>query len=193
MKKIEFMKKLSAYLKKLPKMDREEILEDFEEYFVAAQAENKDEQVICARLGDPKKIAKEYYMQKYIEEANMQKSFKTMSRAFAASASLGLVNFFYVLCIVIVGYIVISALYIAVCSIGLGAITAFAAGFFVGGLYGPIAFWLILFGSVALLALSVLGFIGIMKLAKLFRIANMRFLNMTRKGIIRRKNKEEVL
>ena len=193
MKKIEFMKKLSAHLKKMPKMDRDEILADFEEYFYAAKSENEDEQVLCERLGDPKKIAKEYFMQMYIEEANKEKSLKSMSRAFAASASLGLVNFFYVLCIVIVGYIVISALYVAVCSIGLGAIAAVFAGFFVGGLYGPLAFWLVLFGSVALLALSVLGFIGIMKLAKLFRIANMRFLNMTRKGIIRRKNKEEVL
>ncbi|MBT3318748.1 MAG: DUF1700 domain-containing protein [Clostridia bacterium] len=190
MKKQEFMKKLSAHLKKMPKLDRDDILADFEEYFDAAQAENENEETLCERLGDPKKIAKEYYMQKYIEEANMQKSFKSMSRAFAASASLGIVNFFYVLCVVIVGYIVISALYIAICSIGLGAIAAFIAGIIFGGMYGPLALWLVLFGSVALLALSVLGFIGIMKLAKLFRKANMRFLNMTRKGIIRRKNYE---
>ncbi len=190
MKKQEFLKKLSAHLKKMPKLDRDDIMADFEEYFDAAQSENKDEQVLCERLGDPKKIAKEYYTQKYIEEANKHKSFKSMNRAFAASASLGIVNFFYVLCIVIVGYIVISVLYITVCSIGLSGIAALVAGIAFGSLYGPVAIALVIFGSIALVALGVLGFIGIMKLAKLFKKANMRFLNMTRKGIIRRKNYE---
>ena len=104
---------------------------------------------------------------------------------------MGIVNFFYVLCIVIVGYIVISALYVVMCSIGLGAIAAFVGGIVAGYIYGPIIFWLVLFGSIALLALSVLGFIAVMKLAKVFRKANMRFLNMTRKGIIRRKKYEQ--
>ena len=122
MKKQEFMKTLSRHLGKLPKEDREDILADFEEYFSVAQRENESEEALCQRLGDPKKIAKEYYLQMTIEDANSKKSFKSMSRAFAASASMGIVNFFYVLCIVIVGYIVIAALYIAACSIGLSGI-----------------------------------------------------------------------
>jgi uncharacterized membrane protein len=126
----------------------------------------------------------------YIEEANQKKTFKSMSRAFAASASLGIVNFFYVLCVVIVGYIVISTLYITACSIGLSgiAVLIFTALFGLG--YGALALFVLILVTLALIALGVLMLIGTMQLAKLFRKANMRFLNMTRKGIKGRSNNE---
>lgn len=190
MNKKVFLKQLSGHLNKMPKEERDEIVSDFEEYFEFAEKESQQEEAICERLGDPKKIAKEYYTQKYIEEANKEKSFKTISRAIAASAGLGFANFLYVLCVVIIGYIVISTLYITVCSIGLSAIAAFVFSIVIGGSYGVFALWLALFTSVALIALSVLGFIGTMQIAKLFRRANMSFLNMTKRGIKRRPKDE---
>jgi uncharacterized membrane protein len=99
----------------MTKEEHDDIMADFGEYFTCAAAEGKSEEDICARLGDPRKIAKEYYSQKMIEEANAQKSFKSMGRAVAASAGLGIANFFYAVCVVTVGYIVIASLYIAVC------------------------------------------------------------------------------
>lgn len=113
-----------------------------------------------------------------------------MSRAFAASTGLGFANFFYVLCVVIVGYIVISTLYITVCSIGLSGLVALAASILFGGVYGPLVVFAAIFTSIALIAIGVLGFIGILQLSKLFRRANMSFLNMTRRGI-RRRNENE--
>ena len=139
--------------------------------------------MLCKRLGDPKKIAKEYYAQMYIEEANQQKTFKSMSRAVAASASLGLVNFFYMVCVVIVGYIVISALYIAACSVGISGVAVIVGAAIFGLSWGSLAFAGLILAGIALIALGVLLFIGILQLAKLFRKANMRFLNMTKKGI----------
>ena len=183
MKKQEFMKTLSRHLGKLPKEDREDILADFEEYFSVAQRENESEEALCQRLGDPKKIAKEYYLQMTIEDANSKKSFKSMSRAFAASASMGIVNFFYVLCIVIVGYIVIAALYIAACSIGLSGIGVLIVAAIFGLGYGSLAFAALILAAIALVAMGVLMFIGIIQLAKLFRKANMKFLNMTKRRI----------
>ena len=93
--------------------------------------------------------------------------------------------------VVVVGYIVLAALYITDVSIGISAIGALAGTVVFGGIIGPFAFWFFLFGSVGLIALSVLGFIGLMQFGKLFRKANMAFLNMTKRGIGRGKNYEQ--
>ncbi len=182
MNKNEFLKQLSGSLKKMTREEHDEIMADFGEYFSCAAGEGSSEEAICARLGDPKKIAKEYYSQKMIEEANRQKSFKSMGRAVMASAGLGIANFFYAVCVVAVGYIAIAALYIAVCSAGLGAIAAFVASIVWLGAMGATAGFFGIFASVALASMCVLGFIGVMKLAGLFGKGNMRFLNMTRRG-----------
>ena len=191
MTKHQFMKQLSGHLNKMAKAEKDEILADFEEYFVCAQRDGEDEQAVCKRLGDPKKIAREYNTQKAIEEANRQKTFSSMGKAVLASAGLSIANFFYAICVVAVGYIVIAALYISVVSIGLSAIAAFVGSIVFAGMIGAFAFWFFLLGSIGLLALSVLGFIGMMQLGKLFGRANMAFLNMTRRGIGRSRNYEQ--
>ena len=183
MNRNEFFKRLSGNLKKMAKDEQDEIIMDFTEHIDYAVKQGNDETEVIERLGDPKKIAKEYYMQKVIEEANSKKSFSSMGRAVVASAGLSIVNFLYAICVVAVGYIVIASLYIAICSAGLGGLAGVAISILVYGVYGPLAGWLGIFTSLALVALCVLGFIGTMRLAGLFRQGNMRFLNMTRKGI----------
>ena len=182
MNRTEYLKQLSSHLKKMTKEEHDEIMADFGEYFSCAAKEGRDEASVCERLGDPRKIAKEYFMQKMIEEANQKKTFKSMGRAVAASAGLGIANFFYAVCVVGVGYIVIAALYIAVCSVGLASAATIIFSLISLGAFLP-GTLLCIFAGIALAALSVLGFIGIMKLAGLFAKGNMRFLNMTRRGI----------
>lgn len=183
MNKSEFLKQLSGCLGKMTKEEQDEIMADFTEYFTCAASEGADEEAICARLGDPRKIAKEYYSQKMIEEANEQKSFKSMGRAVAASAGLGIANFFYAVCVVAVGYIVIASLYIAVCAVGVTGAATIIGSAVLFGTFVPEAGIFSIFAGIAMAALSVLGFIGVMKLAGLFARGNMRFLNMTRAGI----------
>ena len=183
MKKQEFLKTLSSNLRKLPKEDRDDIISDFEEYFLMANSENENEESLCNRLGDPKKIAKEYYVQMVIEEANQKRSFKSMSKAFAASAGLGIANFFYVLCVVVVGYIVIGSLYVTACAVGVSGLATLVAVAIFGSGYGALAIASYVLAGIAVAAIGVLMFIGILKLAKIFRIANMKFLNMTKRGI----------
>jgi uncharacterized membrane protein len=183
MNKKEFIKGLSAKLTKMSKEEQSEIMADFEEYFACAYKEGKDEALSCKSLGDPKKIAKEYYSQKMIEEANQKKTFKSMGSAVFASAGLSVVNFLYAVCIVAVGYIVIASLYIAICTAGLGAVATIIGSLFFLAAYSLQAVLLGVFGGTALTALLILAFIGIMKLSGLFRRGNMRFLNMTRRGI----------
>ena len=76
MNKNEFLKQLSGHLKKMTREEQDEIMADFNEYFACAAKEGKDEQAACASLGDPKKIAKEYYSQKMIGEANRKKNIR---------------------------------------------------------------------------------------------------------------------
>ena len=183
MNKSEFLKKLSGNLKKMSREEHDEIMADFTEHIDFALSRGEDETAVTLRLGDPKKIAREYYTQKMIEEANSQKSFKSMGRAVVASAGLSIVNFLYAICVVAVGYIVIAVLYITVCSIGLGALAGVVGSIVCYGVFGALVAWLGIFAGLGLTALSILGFIGIMKLAGLFRKGNMRFLNMTRRGM----------
>jgi uncharacterized membrane protein len=189
--KSQFFKQLGGHLSKMPKTEKDDIFRDFEEFFADAERDGEEEQAVCARLGDPKKIAREYNMQKAIEEANQQKTFSSMGKAVLASTGLGAANFFYAICVVAVGYIVIAALYITAVGIGLGAVAALVGAIVLAGMIGAYAFWFFLFGSIGLLALSVLGFIGIMQLSGLFRRANMAFLNMTRKGMRKGTNNEQ--
>lgn len=190
MNKNDFIKKLTGHLGKMSKEERDDILADFNEYFTYGVKDGEDEAAVCERLGDPRKIAKEYYSQKMIEEANQQKSFKSMGRAVVASAGLSIVNFFYAICVVAVGYIVIASLYIAICSTGIAGLASLVGSIVLFGVVGPVFGILAIFASILLVALSVLGFIGIMQLAKLFRKGNMHFLNMTRRGI-RKGNENE--
>ena len=192
MNRSDFLKQLSGHLAKMSKAERDDILRDFEEYFKYALKENENEEAVCQRLGDPKKIAKEYLVQKYIEEANKEKTLKSMSKAFFSTAGLGILNFLYVLCVVVIGYILIAVLYFTVCVIGLSAIGTLAVTLVSFSMIGALAAWLFILSSLGLLALSVLGFIGIMQTAKQFRKGNMYFLNKisVSSGIKRRDNDE---
>ena len=190
MNKQEFMRQLADGLKKLPKAEIGDILADFEEYFACAAKEGGSEQELCARLGDPKKLAKEYSVQKYIENANVNRSAKNMAKAFFSSAGLGIIDFLYVVFVVVTGYIVIASLYIAVCAIGLAAIAAlgFSIAFF--GMADVLIGCAGILVSISLLAMSVLGFIGLMQLGKLFKKGNMLFLNGNAERIKGEKNNE---
>lgn len=55
----QFLLALEKELKKIPKVDRDDILQDFQEHFAIGIAEGKDEQQIVASLGSPQQIAKE--------------------------------------------------------------------------------------------------------------------------------------
>jgi len=176
MNKQTFMRQLAEGLHKLPKAEVDDIMFDFEEYFACAAREGRTEEEMCERLGDPKKLAKEYTVKRYIEHATQERSAKNTARAILSSAGLGIIDFLYVVFVVVIGYIVLASLYIAACAIGLAGIAGLGfsiayyapAGLFLG--------WMGIFASGILIALGVLSFIGLMQLGKLFRKGNMLFL-----------------
>lgn len=176
MNKEQFLKQLGTHLKALTTAERNEILSDIEEFFVYAAKEGAAEADIASRLGDPKKLAKEYLAQSHIASANVKRTPKNVALAFLSAAGLGTVNALYAIFVVGIGYIVISALYITAVSIGLAglAATVIAAMSFAG--MGIIVLVGILIGIV-LICLGIMFFIGIMALARIFHKGNMAFLN----------------
>jgi|AGTN01.2.fsa_nt_gi Predicted membrane protein len=177
MNKQEFMRQLAEGLTKLPRAEVSDILADMEEYFTCAAAEGGSEQELCARLGDPKKLAKEFSVQRYIETAQQERSAKNMAKAVFSTAGLGIIDFLYVMFVVVTGYIVIASFYIAVCAVGLSAIGVLAVSIIYFGMVSILAGWFGVLVSIVLLGLSVLGFVGLMQLGKRFKKANMMFLN----------------
>ena len=139
--------------------------------------EGRSEEEMCERLGDPKKLAKEYSVQRYIQHAQQERSVKNMARAILSSAGLGIIDFLYVVFVVITGYAVLSGLYVATCSIGIAGLAGLGFSIAHFGTVGVMAAWLGIFASGFLIALGVLFFIGLMQLGKLFRKGNMLFLS----------------
>ncbi len=190
MNKQMFMRQMTEGLHKLPRADVDDILMDFEEYFACAGGDGRSEEEMCERLGDPKKLAKEYTVQRYIERAEQERSAKNTARAIFSTAGLGIINFFYVVFVVVAGYIVLSALYIATCSIGLAGIAGLGFSLVNIGMMTNVAGWAGIFVSGILLALGVLSFIGLMYLGKVFKKGNMLFLNGISEKIKGGKNNE---
>jgi uncharacterized membrane protein len=175
--KEQYLKQLSANLGKLKEPEVEEILGDIAEYFDCAMRDGESVEEICARLGEPKKLAREYWAQHCIGQAHAKASPRSMARAFASSAALGTINFLYVLVVVVVGYIVLAAFYAASVGIALGGIAALVAGVLFAAPMGVGFAAAAVFAATAVVCAGILAFIGTMKLAGLFRRANMSFLN----------------
>ncbi len=177
MNKEQYLRQLSAELGKLKSSEREEIMADIAEYFDCAARDGESTEAIVAHLGDPKKLGKEYWAQSCIANANVKSSPKSMARAFASSAALGTINFLYVLCVVVVGYIIISAFYVTAVSIGLSGIAVMVAGIPFSFMIGPAGVFITVMVGIAVVCLGILAFIGNIQLARLFKKANMAFLN----------------
>ncbi|MEE3156194.1 MAG: DUF1700 domain-containing protein, partial [Pseudomonadota bacterium] len=57
MTRLEFIRRLEAGLKGLPREDVDDILSDYAEHFEAGMAEGRSEEAIAAALGDPARLA----------------------------------------------------------------------------------------------------------------------------------------
>jgi uncharacterized membrane protein len=74
MNKKEFFKELNEYLLGVPKKDKEELLQDYEEHFKIGKKKNRSEASIIKSLGSPKQIAREIRTELYSSEKTELKS-----------------------------------------------------------------------------------------------------------------------
>ena len=96
MTKQRFLSELQKHLMKLPVQDRQEILQDYNEYFTIAETEGKTEQQVIAALGSPKQIAKELLATYYIEEMEKSTSPTNTFHAIWAGIGLGFLNIMFI-------------------------------------------------------------------------------------------------
>lgn len=97
MNKKEFLSDLEGYLRKLPKNEKNDILQDYEEYFTDGLEEGKTENQIVESLGSPKQLAKELLADYHIEKMESTSSTRNMFGAVWAVIGLGFVNLVIVL------------------------------------------------------------------------------------------------
>lgn len=97
MNKEEFLKQLDASLKGLSLEERQDILQDYEEYFEIGLEKGKTEQEISEALGNPKQISKELLASYRLGQVEETTSAGNVMRAVWAVIGLGFFNIVIVL------------------------------------------------------------------------------------------------
>jgi uncharacterized membrane protein len=97
MNKEQFLKQLNASLTRLSLEEREDILQDYEEYFEIGMEEGKSEQEISKSLGNPKQISKELMASYRLGQVEQTTSAGNVMRAVWAVIGLGFFNLVIVL------------------------------------------------------------------------------------------------
>ena len=108
MNKENFLTHLHAALTKLPNDERQDILQDYEEYFAIGQLDGKSEEQIAASLGSPKTLGKELSATYHLEKAGTTVTTGNLMRAVWAVIGLGFFNLLIVLgpFIALIGFII---------------------------------------------------------------------------------------
>ncbi|UNC92054.1 HAAS signaling domain-containing protein [Candidatus Contubernalis alkaliaceticus] len=125
MSKKEFLSHLSRHLQNVPANEREDILQDYEEYFTLGEAEGKTESQIAESLGSPKLLARELLTAYHVDKMDVTSSAINIFRAVWFLIGLGFVNLIIVL------------------SPFLGLFALLAAGWMIGvvGIASPLNIW----------------------------------------------------
>lgn len=97
MNKEQFLKQLEASLKRLSLEERQDILQDYEEYFTIGIEKGKSDQEISASLGNPRQIAKELLASYHLQQVEQSTSAGNVMRAVWAVIGLGFFNLVIVL------------------------------------------------------------------------------------------------
>jgi len=97
MNKNIFFMELQHLLKKLPEEDIQDIMRDYEEYFLIGMKEGKTEDEIITKLGSPKQVAKEILANYQMDLLEKEPSPTNMLKATWAIIGLSLFNLIFVL------------------------------------------------------------------------------------------------
>jgi len=120
MNKKEFLESLRNQLKKIPKEEIDEILQDYSDHITIGMENGRNEEELIKSLGDPKEIAKQMNANYHIKNAETKTSASNIFRAFYATAGLGFFNLIFVLPF----FIIILALLFVVFAVPLALISA---------------------------------------------------------------------
>lgn len=146
---------LTKLKKMLPEYESQEIINDFEEHFKVGLEEGKTEEQIIESLGNPIDIAKEYG---YVDTDK-----STLPVSNRVIALIGLIFFDLLFGIAIIGSLIAvwASLWVTVLSLVVAGIAML-----VGMFLAPIPWYILLFGGISVLALSVVLGIGMIYVTK---------------------------
>lgn len=109
MNKITYLNELETALDALPRHLRDQKMYEYERYFYEQELNGVDEGEILKKLKDPQDVAAETKARSVIDYAESKPTFENISRAVAASLSLGILSIFVILIPVsIVGLFVLA-------------------------------------------------------------------------------------
>ncbi|EZX20721.1 hypothetical protein V070_01785 [Staphylococcus aureus C0673] len=167
MDKITFLNYLEDELSRLPKVERDKIMYEYETNFF----ESEDEQSLIQELGEPKAIAKKIYATSAIHDAELSPNFKNVFQAILATLGLSFFNIIFI----IIPFLIIAFVLLIVVVIGalmmLGPIVS-VINVFVHGFY-----WVDITNII--FSISFLG-LGLMLL-----IAGLKLIEVSYKGILK--------
>ncbi|MBD1373444.1 DUF1700 domain-containing protein [Hazenella sp. IB182357] len=102
MNKDQFLQKLDTLIKVLPPDERQDILQDYKEYFLLGTEAGKTEEQIASSLGSPNQIAKDLLASYHVDQAANKATSRNIMRALWSVIGLSFLNFFIILGPVIV-------------------------------------------------------------------------------------------
>jgi uncharacterized membrane protein len=179
--KKSYLINLENELNFLPLSEKQEVLEDYEEYFVMAHENGRSDEDIIKGLGSPRKIAKEFLAQSEITKASDNPSLNSVSRAVFATVGLGLFNLVFVLAPFIVMILIPFSLFV----ISAVFLTSPIILLFQEGL--TVSFFTSIFLMIGLVGLGLLLIVASIKLFKYFYQVTLSYLHFNL-NIVRRKH-----
>ncbi|MGO1760359.1 MAG: HAAS signaling domain-containing protein [Mammaliicoccus vitulinus] len=167
MDKITFLNYLEDELSRLPKVERDKIMYEYETKFFEAHNEKE----LIHELGEPKVIAKKVYATSAIQDAELSPNFKNVFQAIMATLGLSFFNIFFI----IIPFLIIAFILLIVVVVGalmmLGPIVSII-NIFVYGFY-----WIDITNII--FSISFLG-LGLMLL-----ITGLKLIELCYKGILK--------
>lgn len=97
MTKQAFLAALASALERIPESERNDILRDYEEYFIDAQSAGRSDAEVIAQLGQPAQLAKQLIADRHLTHAQNNLTFSSFLRATLAVVSLTFFNLVFIL------------------------------------------------------------------------------------------------
>lgn len=181
MSRNEFLNILEYSLGNMSQTDKYDILYDYREHFNAGLSEGKTEEEICAALGNPRAIAKQYRVGYLVNQADRNRTAGNIVRAVFAALSLGFFNLIFIIPIFAGLISVLAALYAASVGIGLSGVALFLATLVRPVFPGWFALpdmneGILIFTSFGLAGLGTLFTIGNIYITRFFYVITMKYI-----------------
>lgn len=188
MNKTEFMSSLGRHLGNIDEGQKSEILYDYDEHFSIAFEKGKTEEEICAALGNPQALARQFKVECLLKKAQDDSSAKNIFSAVFAALGLGFFNIIFVLGPFLGAAGALIGLFTAAFAIAVSGLAVLVSALFLpwmisipDGLY--ISTETIMLISIALISLGTLCTIGMLKVSKWFLHLILKYLKFNLKFI----------